>query len=335
MGLQPGCTGLQPRPRRACTSACSLICPSAKTLALALVCAAASLTSSAVGREASSSRRASSAARAPASFFASISARASARARAPGGSASPPLGGLPPLLARATHTGRAGCSASEAEVLSPPPSEEAPRWPLPRRGVAAGLARGCTEGGHEGESREAEPGAAGSRPPPCVAEACGMAEPCSSSKLGRRSDGEVGGVLAAAAAVAAAAAATIAIAASASATASALASAAAVAAASASASASSRSDSDERREKLRSLSPRDPAPGLDVSWARGATWDPGAGEGRVGASAGVSESLHSWASTASPPPAVVPPSLPPNSSMVSCLCPATCLGLGPRVESKG
>mmetsp|Transcript_66483 Transcript_66483/g.160497 ORF Transcript_66483/g.160497 Transcript_66483/m.160497 type:complete len:278 (-) Transcript_66483:1362-2195(-) len=187
-------------------SACSLICPSAKTLALALVCAAASLTSSAVGREASSSRRASSAARAPASFFASISARASARARAPGGSASPPLGGLPALLARATHTGRAGCSASEAEALSPPPSEGAPRWPLPRRGLAEGLGHGCTEGGCGGGPREAEPGAAGSRPPPCVAEACGMAEPCSSSKLGRRSDGEVGGVLAAAAAVAAVAA---------------------------------------------------------------------------------------------------------------------------------
>ena len=333
MGLQPGCTGLQPRPRRACTSACSLICPSAKTLALALVCAAASLTSSAVGREASSSRRASSAARAPASFFASISARASARARAPGGSASPPPGGLPALLARATHSGRAGCSASEAEALSPPPSEGAPRWPLPRRGLAEGLGHGCTEGGCGGGPREAEPGAAGSRPPPCVAEACGMAEPCSSSKLGRRSDGEVGGVLAAAAAVAAAAAATIAIAASASATASALASAAAAAAASASASASSRSDSDERREKVRSLSPREPTP----NWARGATWDLGAGEGRVEASAGVSESCHSWASTASPPP-VVPPSLPPKSSMVSCAPPAgsaTWLEFRVRVQSKG
>ena len=164
-----------------------------------------------------------------------------------------------------------------------------------------------------------------------------MAEPCSSRKLGRRSGGEAARVLATAAAVAAAAdaAATIAIAASASATASALASAAAVAAASASASASSRSDSDERREKFRSLSPRDPTRNLDVNWARGATCDPGAGEGRVGASAGVSESRHSWASTASPPPAVVPPSLPPNSSMVSCLCPATCLGFGARVESKG
>eukprot|EP00964_Phaeocystis_antarctica_P131196 scaffold95060_cov59-Phaeocystis_antarctica.AAC.1 len=93
-------------------------------------------------------------------------------------------------------------------------------------------------------TRAAGAGAAGSRPPPCVAEACGMAEPCSStSKLGRRSDGEGGGVLATAAAVAAAAAAaaTITIAASASATASALASAAtAAAAASASASFSCR-----------------------------------------------------------------------------------------------
>ena len=162
-----------------------------------------------------------------------------------------------------------------------------------------------------------------------------MAEPCSSRKLGRRSGGEAARVLATAAAVAAAAdaAATIAMAASASATASALASAAAAAAASASASASSRSDSDERREKVRSLSPREPTP----NWARGATWDLGAGEGRVEASAGVSESCHSWASTASPPP-VVPPSLPPKSSMVSCALPAgsaTWLGFGVRVQSKG
>ena len=146
MGLQAGCTGLQPRARRARTSACSLISSSAKTLARALVAAAASLTSSAVGRDASASSRASSAARASARFFASISARASARARAPGGSAIPtlipPPGELPALLARASPPGRAACSASEAEAVSPPSSESGPRWPRPRWGLAGGLGTG-------------------------------------------------------------------------------------------------------------------------------------------------------------------------------------------------
>ena len=331
MGLQAGCTRLQPRARRACTSACSLICSSAKTLALALVAAAASLTSSAVGREASASRRASSAARASASFFASISARASARARAPGRSAIPtlipPPGELPALLARATPPGRAGCSASEAEAVSPPSSERGdplgPHWPRPRWGLAEGLGRAITGGSRPGPPREAEPGASGSGPPPSVAEARGMATPCSSTKLGPlRRDGEAGG----AAAAAAAAAATAAIAASASATALALASTAAAAAASASASAAAlasaaasaapRSASYARGDKFRSLSPRDPTP----NWSREAAWEPALGEGL--AEARVSESRHSCVSTASPPPVVGPPSLPPKSSMLSWALPA-------------
>ena len=149
---------------------------SAKTFARALVAAAASLTSSAVGREASASRRASSAARASARFFASISARASARARAPGGSAIPtlipPPGELPALLARASPPARAACSASEAEAVSPPSSESGPRWPRPRWGLAEGLGRAITGGiTRAGPPREAEPGASGSRPPRSVAEA--------------------------------------------------------------------------------------------------------------------------------------------------------------------
>ena len=46
----------------------------------------------------------------------------------------------------------------------------------------------------------------------------------------------------------------------------------------------------------------------------------GVGEGLV--EARVSESRHSCVSTASPPPVVGPPSLPPKSSTLSCALPA-------------
>ena len=158
-----------------------------------------------------------------------------------------------------------------------------------------------------------------------------MATPCSSTRLGPlRRDGEAGGAVAvvAAAAAAAVAAATAAIAASASATALALASTAAAAAAAASASAAAaavasaaasaapRSASYARGDKFRSLSPRDPTP----NWSREAAWEPALGEGL--AEARVSESRHSCVSTASPPPVVGPPSLPPKSSMLSWALPA-------------